>query len=299
MDRPGSYRFLPGRFLFSEKPMKDDEKWQFAYEILKDFHTGMIVPTSKFLYSDKGLATIPLNRKQWIKTTLGMELPPNSGVLFLDFPHYKAKDGLSHDRMVFCGKDGATLWKLIWAVVRNTLLIRRLTGKDIKERAVNATIRGYLRCVTTCPINLRTPLAEIAAWVAYALIDEYSGRTTEELTRTTAKDLKFKKSRVVDLELRKLAKETLISHGIKDCRWRDSQLMEIDELLEDPKFAKIEKVGFKKKLIEWLRVNKWLRPMHGGQENRAFEIKKKVANRIALSGKERKFKHDHPELFKN
>lgn len=277
----------------------DTEMWQFAYKMLKDFHSGMVVPTKKFAYSDNGLATIPLNRKQWIKSTLGMELPPNSGVLFLDFPHYKAKDGLSHDKMVFCGKDGRTLWKLIWAVVRNTLMTYRLTGKGIKEKAVNTTIRGYLRCITTCPIGLRTPLAETATWVAMALIDEYSDRTVEELKKTTANGLKFKKSRVVDLELRKLAKETLLLHGIKDCRWRDSQLMEIDELLEDPKFAKIEKVGFKKKLLEWLRVNGWLRPIHGGKETRAFEIKRKVANRIALSSSELKFRKRHPELFKD
>ena len=276
----------------------DTEMWQFAYEMLKDFHSGMVVPTKKFAYSENGLATIPLNRKQWIDSTLGMELPPNSGVLFLDFPHYKAKDGLSHDRMVFCGKDGRTLWKLIWSVVRNTLIIRRLTGKGIKEKAVNTTIRGYLRCVTTCPIVLRTPLAEMATWVAMTLIDEYSDRSVEELKKTTANGLHFKKARVVDLELRKLAKDTLVERGIKEFRWRDSQIMEIDELLEDPKFAKVEKQGFKKKLIEWLRVKKWLRPIHGGKENRAFEIKRKVANRIALSGKERKFKHDHPELFK-
>ena len=282
-----------------EIAMTDDEKWQFAYEMLKDFHSGMVVPTKKFAYSDNGLASIPLNRKQWIKSTLGIELPPDSGILFLDFPHYKAKDGLIHPQQVNCGNDGRTLWKLIWAIVRNTLITRRLTGMGIKEKAVNTTIRGYLRCITTCPPELCTRLAEIATWVATALIDEYSDRTVEELKKTTADGLKFKKSRVVDLELRKLAKETLVSHGIKELRWRDSQLIEIDELLEDPKFAKIEKVGFKKKLLEWLRMNGWLRPLHGGKENRAFEIKRKVANKIALSSSELKFRKRHPELFKD
>jgi hypothetical protein len=138
----------------------------------------------------------------------------------------------------------------------------------------------------------------MATWVAMTLIDEYSDRSVEELKKTTANGLHFKKARVVDLELRKIAKDTLVERGITEFRWRDSQIMEIDELLEDPKFAKVEKQSFKKKLIEWLRVNKWLCPIHGGKENRAFEIKRKVANKIALSGKERKVKHDHPELFK-
>lgn len=284
---------------FSENPTvtDDTERWQFAYEMLKDFHSGMVVPIKKFAYSENGLATVPLNRKQWIKSTLGMELPPNSGILFLDFPQYRAKDRLIHNRMMGCGNDGRTLWKLIWAVVRNTLMTHRLTGKGIKEKAVNTTIWGYLRCITTCPIELRTPLTEMATWVAMTLIDEYSDRTVEELKKTTANGLHFKKSRVVDLDLRKLAKDILVSHGIKEFRWRDSQLMEIDELLEDPKFAKVEKQGFKKKLIEWLRVNGWLRPIHGGHENRAFEIKRKVANKIALSSSELKFRKRHPELF--
>lgn len=278
--------------------MTDDEKWLFAYEMLKDFHSGMVVPTKKFAYSNNGLASVPVQQTRYVDAIGGKELPPKSGVIFLDRGFYRGRDGELHRHLIKCGSNGITTTKLIWAVVRNTLLLQKLSGVSVREDAIGRTIRWYIGEICNCPIDLIVQLSDVCTYIALLLIDEHSDKTPEELKAVTPK-LNFSQSRVVNRYLRSKFKESLISHDIQGMRYREDQIGLIDVLLKTPQYSQLDTNAFRKKLVEWMRVKGWLRPIHDGKENRAFEIKRKVANKIALSSSELKFRKRHPELFKN
>ena len=277
--------------------MTDDEKWQFAYEMLKDFHSGMAVPTKKFTYNENGLTDIPVQQTRYVDAIDGRELPPKSGVVFLNRGFYRGKDGELHRHPIKCGTDGCTPTKLIWAVVRNTLLLQKLSGVMVREDAVGRTIRWYIGSICNCPLDLIARISEICTYIALMLIDEHSDKTPEELKKVTPK-LNFNQARVVNRYLRSKFKDLLVMHGIKRMRNREDQLGLIDALLKIPNYAQLDTPAFRKGIVEWLRVNGWLCPMVGRQK-RADKIKNMVANGIPLSGNDRKFKHDNPKLFEN
>lgn len=277
--------------------MTDDEKWLFAYEMLKDFHAGMVVPTKKFTYDNiKGNCEIPIQQRRYVKAINGQELPPNSGVLFLDEGFYLGPDGEWHKKNIKCGDNGCTPTKLIWAIVRNTLLLQKLSGVFVRESAVWTTIHWYLRSISNCPLDLVQQLSEVCTWIALLLIDEHSDKTPEELKAVTPK-LRFKNARVVNRKLRCEFKEQLVLKGIADMRFREEQTGLVDTMLKNRQFQTLDKPAFKNGILKWLRKKEWLKPLHGGNENRADTIKKKQNAGERLTTSERVFKIRHPDLF--
>lgn len=279
--------------------MTDDEKWQFSYKMLKDFHSGMIVPTKKFTYDNiKGNCEIPIQQRRYVKAINGQELPPNSGVLFLDEGFYRGHDGEWHKKNIRCGDNGCTPTKLIWAIVRNTLLLQKLSGVFVRESAVWTTIHWYLRSISNCPLDLVQPLSEVCTWIALLLIDEHSDKTPEELKAVTPK-LRFKNARVVNRKLRCEFKEQLVLKGIEGMRFREEQMGLVDTLLKNRQFQMLDTPAFKKGILKWLRENGWLKPLHGGNESRAELIKHKRETGERLDKGEYNFIKRHPELFQN
>lgn len=279
--------------------MTDDEKWLFAYEMLKGFHAGMVVPTRKFTYDNiKGNCEIPIQQRRYVKAINGQELPPNSGVLFLDEGFYRGPDGEWHKKNIRCGDNGCTPTKLIWAIVRNTLLLQKLSGVFVRESAVWTTIHWYLRSISNCPLDLVQQLSEVCTWIALLLIDEHSDKTPEELKAVTPK-LRFKNARVVNRKLRCEFKEQLVLKGIADMRFREEQTGLVDTLLKNRQFQTLDKPAFKNGILKWLRDKEWLKPLHGGNENRAELIKSKKEAGERLDKGEYNFIKRHPELFQN
>ena len=279
--------------------MTDDEKWLFAYEMLRDFHAGMVVPTKKFTYDNiKGNCEIPIQQRRYVKAINGQELPPNSGVLFLDEGFYRGPDRKWHKKNIRCGDNGCTPTKLIWAVVRNTLLLHKLSGVFVRESAVWTTIHWYLRSVSNCPLDLVQPLSEVCTWIALLLIDEHSDKTPEELNAVTPK-LRFKRAMVVNRNLRCEFKDQLVLCGIEGMRFREDQTGLVDTLLKNIKFQTLDTPEFKKGILKWLREKEWLKPLHGGNENRAELIKHKKETGERLDKGEYNFIKRHPELFQN
>lgn len=277
--------------------MTDDEKWLFAYEMLKDFHAGMVVPTKKFTYDNiKGNCEIPIQQRRYVKAINGQELPPNSGVLFLDEGFYRGPDGEWHKKNIKCGDNGCTATKLIWAIVRNTLLLQKLSGVFVRESAVWTTIHWYLRSISNCPLDLVQQLSEVCTWIALLLIDEHSDKTPEELKAVTPK-LRFKNARVVNRKMRCEFKEQLVLKGIADMRFREEQTGLVDTLLKNGQFQTLDKPAFKNGILKWLRKKEWLKPLHGGNESRAELIKRKMETGERLTTSERVFKVRHPDLF--
>lgn len=279
--------------------MTDDEKWLFAYEMLKDFHAGMVVPTKKFIYDNiKGNCEIPIQQRRYVKAINGQELPPNSGVLFLDEGFYRGPDGEWHKQNIKCGDNGCTPTKLIWAIVRNTLLLQKLSGVFVRESAVWTTIHWYLRYISKCPLDLVQQLSEVCTWIALLLIDEHSDKTPEELKAVTPK-LRFKNARVVNRKMRCEFKEQLVLKGIADMRFREEQTGLVDTLLKNSQFQTLDKPAFKNGILKWLRKKEWLKPLHGGNESRAELIKHKRETGERLDKGEYNFIKRHPELFQN
>lgn len=280
--------------------MTENEKWRFAYEMLRDFHSGMVVPTRKFTYDNlKGNCKIPIRQGQYVKAIGGQELPPNSGVIFLDEGYYTGSGDELNRHNVKCGDNGCTPTKLIWAVVRNTLLLQKLSGVFVRESAVGKTVHWYLRSICDCPLDLVQPLSEVCTWIALLLIDEHSDKTPDELKAVTPK-LRFKQARVVNRGLRCEFKEQLVLHGIKDMRFREDQVSLVDTLLKNENYRKLNTPAFRKGVLRWLREKKkGLRPLHGGRENRAELIKRKKESGERLDWSEYKFIQRHPEMFQN
>lgn len=277
--------------------MADDEKWQLAYEMLKDFHSGMVSPTKKFAYSEKGLTEVPVQQTRYVDAINGRELPPKSGVVFLNRGFYRGKDGELHRHPIKCGTNGCTPTKLIWAVVRNTLLLQKLSGVMVREDAVGRTIRWYIGSICACPLDLIARISEVCTYIALMLIDEHSDKTPEELKKVTPR-LNFSQARVVNKYLRSKFKDLLVMHNIKCMRFREDQLGLIDSLLKTPSYSQLDTPAFRKGIVEWLRVNGWLKPI-GGKQKRADEIKNKVASGMNLSKSEMMFRNRHPKLFKD
>lgn len=279
--------------------MTDDEKWLFAYEMLRDFHAGMVVPTRKFTYDNiTGYCEIPIQQGRYVKAIGGQELPLNSGVLFLDKGFYIGPGDVLNRRNVKCGDNGCTPTKLIWAVVRNTLLLQKLSGVFVRESAVGNTIHWYLRHICDCPLDLVQQLSEVCTWIALLLIDEHSDKTPEELKAVTPK-LRFKRASIINRGLRCEFREQLVLHGIKDKRFREDQESLLDTLLKNRQFQTLDTPAFKKGILKWLRKEKWLKPLHGGRENRAELIKRKKETGERLDKSEYNFIKRHPELFQN
>ena len=278
----------------TRKSYNPEEEWFFVAEAMDAFHDNATEPTTKFQYSKDGITRIPYTNKQWLTCT-GTETPPRSGMVWLrQGRHYKAKDSLIHVMPIryFKGYE----WKIVWSMVRNTLLCKKLAGVDVRLEAIKETIFYYLKDFTDCPLNLLTRVSNAMAFSAMILIDAWADSKADEIGDLSKK---YATSRgATDYECRKALRSMLKSHGIGNLRTRKQQESLIDKLLGMPKFNHLTHSTIKDSLLLWLRREGLLKPAYGKPECRVEEIKQKQEAKIPLTSAERKYKFKHKDLFK-
>lgn len=276
----------------TRKAYNPEEEWFFVAEAMDAFHDNATIPTTRFQYCKDGITRIPYTNKQWLTCT-GTETPPRTGMIWLrQGIHYKAKDRLIHVMPIKYYKGFE--WKVVWSMVRNTLLCSKIANVGIRLEAVKDTILYYIKDFTDCPLNLVPRISNAMAFSAMILIDVLADSKAEEIGDINKK---YSTSRgATDYECRNTLWKMLKSHGIGNLRTRKQQESLIDKLISMPKFDHLS-ATIKQSIILRLRRENLLKPSYGKPESRIDEIKQKQAAKIPLTSAERKFKFKHKDLF--
>lgn len=268
------------------------EEWLSVAESLDIFLEEAAEPPTKFEYSPEGIKRIPYTNKQWVNYT-GTETPPNAGMVWLKpGRHYRAKDSLIHIMPIkyYRGFE----WRLIWCMVRNTLLCKKLAGVSVRLEAVKDTLAFYLKDYTDCPLSLIERVSSVVGFTAMTIIDSHVNCTPKELAGLESK---YTTSRgAVDYECRQDLWNMLQTHGIGSLRTRKRQEALIDKILSLPKFSHLSK-NIKASLLFRLRRNNLLKPDTDKVKDRVSDIKLKQLSNIPLTASDRQYVHRHKDLF--
>jgi hypothetical protein len=268
------------------------DEWLSVAESLEIFLEEAAEPHSRFEYKPDGIKRIPYTNKQWVNYT-GTETPPNAGMVWLKpGKHYKAKDRLIHVMPIkyYRGYE----WRIIWCMVRNTLLCKLLASVSVRLEAVKDTIAYYLKDYTDCPISLIERVSSAIGFTAMTVIDSHAECTASELAGIESRYATTRGA--VDYECRQDLWNMLKNHGIGSLRTRKQQEALIDKILLLPKFSHLSK-NIKGALLFRLRRNHLLKPNYDKIKDRVSDIKLKQLSNIPLTASDRQYVHRHKELF--
>ena len=274
------------------KPYDPAAEWLSVAEAMDAFQEDTIQPTSLFPYSNAGIERVPVSNKQWIEYT-GTETKPRAGLVWLkQGQHYKAKDGLIH-RMLIKHYSGYE-WRIIWGMVRNTLLCKKLAGIDIRMEAIDGSVSYYLRENTDCPLDILDSVSNAVAFTAKILIDTYSDKDASEIQRLNGKYITSRGA--TDYASRKALWTMLKTHGIERLTTRKQQETLIDKVLKLPKFSHI-KENAKRSILKKMWEEGILKPSRLTKTEKSAEIMQKQAVGIPLTAAARQFKARNKDLF--
>lgn len=268
------------------------EEWLSVAESLEVYLEEAAQPSARYEYKPDGIKRIPFTNKQWISFT-GTETPPGSGLVWLKpGNHYRAKDRLIHviPYKYYRGFE----WRIIWCMVRNTLLCKQLASVYVRLEAVKDTIAFYLKDYTDCPLNLIERVSSAIGFTAMTIIDSHSECTAEDLAGIESKYATTRGA--VDYECRQDLWKMLKNHGIGSLRTRKQQEALIDKVLTLPKFAHLSN-NTKTSLLFRLRRNHLLKPDTDKIKDRVSDIKLKQLSNIPLTASDRQYVHRHKDLF--
>ena len=269
------------------------EEWTSVIESMEAFLEDAVEPHKLFEYSEDGITYIPFTNKQWIQLT-GKETPPHTGLRWLKQGQiFMDKKGYIHQSLIKCFS--ALTGRIVWAMVRNTLLCNKLANIPIHAGAVNNTIHYYLRKFTDCPLDMLDHATDVLSFVAKIHIDMFSDCTLEEVKNVNKKDRIGQGA--TDYTARESLRQMLIKRGIGRLPTRHQQEKLIDSVLSLQQFAHLKKET-KQSIIKWLWARNLLQSSHISKADRVSEIMWKQANKVALTPAERKFKCKYKELFK-
>jgi hypothetical protein len=277
----------------TRKAYNPEEEWFFVAEAMDIFHDNADEPPAQFQYDKDGITRIPYTNKQWLTCT-GMETPPRTGLVWLrQGIHYRAKDRLIHVMPIKYYKGFE--WKIVWCMVKNTILCSKIAGVGVRLEAIKDTIFYYIKDFTDCPLNLVPRVSNAIAFSAMIIIDAWSVKKAEDIGSIQKKYATTRGA--TDYECRNALWKMLKSHGIGDLRTRKQQESLIDKIIGMPKFDHLS-ATLKQSILLRLRREKLLKPAYGKPESRVNEIKQKQAAKIPLTSAERKYRERHRELFK-
>lgn len=276
----------------SQKEYDPYTEWLGLAQYLEIYLEEVQTPHTRFGYSPDGIKRIPYTNKQWI-SYIGTETPPHVGMVWLKPGlHYRAKDRLDHIMPIryYRGLE----WRIVWCMVKNTLLCKKLASADVKLEAIKDTIRFYLKDYTDCPIVLIDRVSDAIGFVAMIELDSRADCTVEEIGNM---DSKYSTTRgAIDYACRNDLWTMLTNHGIGALRTRKQQEALIDRILTLPKFSHLHK-GIKASILFRLRRNNLLKPDVDKISDRVADIQLKQLSNTPLTPADRQYIHRHKDLF--
>lgn len=269
-----------------------EHEWLTLVESMEVFLESAVEPHKRFEYNEDGITAIPYTNKQWVQLT-GKETSPHTGLLWLKPGKvFKDRKGYVHQSLIRCCS--ILSGRIVWAMVRNTLLCSKMSNIPIHLSAVNNTIHYYIQNYTDCPLHLINRVTDTLSLVAKVHIDLFSDCTPDDIKTINKKDRMGQGA--TDYIARENLRQMLIKRGIGRLHTREQQEQLIDAVLSLDTFAHLKKET-KKSILQWLWTRNLLQSSHPSKTDRVSAIKWKQANKVALTPAERKFKCKYKELF--